>query len=136
MSAPVPTSTVIVLDTNVLLHVFFYKYQPALIWFNSLGNTEIAIPGISIVELLNNPRKRDLLIIQNFLSNFKVYWPTEQDGKRAFTNVMTFYGAPRLGFADALVAEVALRLNAPLCTCDNDFNIIPNLQVISPYRCP
>jgi len=85
---------------------------------------------------MNNPRKRDLPIVENFLSNFKVYWPDEQDAKRAFANVIAFYGAPRLGFADALVAEIALSLNAPLCTCDKDFNIIPGLQVISPYPCP
>lgn len=146
MIIPGYVSNEIVLDTNAASQLFFRRnpYPPALQWFNSLHNVTLVISSITINELMYAKpkgglppfRKRDIPIVRNLLANYQIDYPTPQDYVNALNRVDKLYGVSKLGFADALIAECAMRHKALLCSCDNDFKVIPGLQFIQPYPCP
>ncbi len=141
----------VVLNTNVLIHIYALEYKPATQWLASLisQNFTVIIPSIVINEFMyaKNPqhgglyaRKRDIPIVANLLKICQFDSPTLEDYNNALARVSALYGkSSKLGFADAVIAECVLRNNAQLCTYDDDFGkSIPEVRnlIIRPYLQP
>lgn len=141
----------VVLDTNVLIHIYALEYKPATQWLASLisQNNTVIVPSIVINEFMyaKNPqhgglyvRKRDIVNVKRLLEICQFDAPVIEDYINALARVSALYGkSSKLGFADAVIAECVLRNNAQLCTYDEDFaKGIPEVQslIIQPYSRP
>jgi len=73
---------IIMLDSDILID-FLRQYPPAVQWLTALGDEEIWVSGLVVVELLQGCRnKREQVAIEKLLQEFEVVWPTEEFVRR------------------------------------------------------
>lgn len=107
------------LDTNILIDVL-REYPPAIAWLASTPVEEveeIGLPCIVVMELIQGRNNlREVRQIERMVKPFPIYWPTEQDCRRALNSFARYNLRYNLGLADALIAECAVGLGVPLLT--------------------
>lgn len=65
------------LDTNIIIDIL-RGFLPAIMWFQSLGNTVVGIPGFVMMELVQGCQsKQELARLKKIVDKMPVYWPTQ-----------------------------------------------------------
>lgn len=124
----------LLLDTDIIIEIL-RKSPPALVFLQSLGTTEIGLPGLVVMELIqgcrNSVEQRDM---QNIINPYDVFWPTELDCQRAQSDFATYYLSDNIGILDALIGHTAVGLNVALATFNlRHYRVINGLQLLQPY---
>jgi predicted nucleic acid-binding protein len=125
---------VILLDTDIMIDVL-RKYPPALAWLASLGTTELMLPGIVMMELVQgcrNKAEQDQLLRD--IGGFRTAWPSPSACNNALQDFVSFRLSHNLGLLDALIAHTAIELGAPLHTFNQKhYAAITALTTVQPY---
>ena len=124
----------LLIDTDVMVDVL-RRRDTAIDWLESLGSEEIGLPGLVAMELLQGCRNSiEQQRVQNFISRFPIYWPSDADCERAFSDFAVHHLASSLGILDSLIAETAIGRSAVLVTFnDKHYSVITALQIRRPY---
>lgn len=125
----------VLLDTDIMVDIL-RGFPPAAAWLEALGNEEVALPGYVAMELLVGATDRQAAEgMQAALAPFAVYWPAAQDCDRALATFAQASLSHGLSPFDALIAETAKGLGAPLHTFNvKHFDAIADLETIQPYE--
>ncbi|HWB53371.1 MAG TPA: PIN domain-containing protein [Tepidisphaeraceae bacterium] len=124
----------ILIDADILIDLF-RGYPPAIQWFNSLDEQAVRVPGFVAMQLLEGClNKQAEQRTYRLLDDYELIWPTEKDYSRAVAG----YGDRRLKFGldviDALIAEIAIGVGAPLYTFNlKHFVAFEQLSTVQPY---
>lgn len=96
---------------------------------------ELGLPGLVVMELIAGRKNlREVRLMQRLVRPFPVYWPTEQDSRRALDAFARSHLQHNLGIVDALIGECAVGLGVPLLTFNvRHFRAVPNLLTEQPY---
>ena len=121
------------LDTDVMVDLL-RDYPPALNWLSSQAQAP-GLPGLVLIELLTGCRsKAEMNRLLRLLEPFQLYWPTDQDCRRAVSDLVKGHLTHNLGAFEALIGECTVGLSATLCTFNQKhFRAIPNLVLEKPY---
>jgi len=122
------------LDTDVMIDIL-RGYPPALAWLATLGNEEIALCGIVVMELLQGCKDQNTMTkTEKFLESYRIYWPTAADCHRALNDLANRHLSHGLKMLDALIGECAVGLGVPLFTFNKKhFDPISALKTLAPY---
>lgn len=124
----------ILLDTDIMIDVL-RKYPPALAWLASLGATELMLPGIVVMELVQgcrNKAEQDQLLRD--IGGYRTAWPSPSACNSALQDFVSFRLSHSLGLLDALIAHTAIELSAPLHTFNQKHYVaIVALTTVQPY---
>ena len=126
----------ILLDSDVMIDIL-REYDPAILWFNSLNDSEeLLLPGYVVMELIQGCRnKYEQEKLNNRIGRYISVWPTPKDCGKAlniFTNYRLSHNA---GLFDVLIGQTAIMLNIPLHTFNHKhYAFIPGLKTIQPYE--
>ncbi|NJO82269.1 MAG: type II toxin-antitoxin system VapC family toxin [Blastochloris sp.] len=124
----------ILLDTDIMIDVL-RKYPPALAWLTSLGSTELMLPGIVVMELIQgcrNKAEQDQLLRD--VGGYRTAWSSPSAGDHALQDFVSFRLSHNLGLLDALIAHTAIELRAPLHTFNQKhYAAITALTTVQPY---
>ena len=123
------------MDTDVLVDVL-RRSAPAVHWLASQGQSEFSLPGFVVMELLSGcANRREAVQVQNLARGFATVWPTAEDCHRALSGFAERHLAHGLGLIDALIAELAVGLDVPLCTFNvKHYRAVPGLKIEQPYQ--
>jgi predicted nucleic acid-binding protein len=111
------------------------QHPPASEWLASLGEQEILLPGLVVMELIQGCRtKAEQKRLQKALGSYSVLWPVPEVCDDAVKVFASFYLSHGLGIMDALIAQLAVSLDVPLCTFnEKHYAPVPGLQCMRPY---
>ena len=111
------------------------QHQPAVDWLDSLGDDEILIPGLVAMELIQGCRtKAEQKRLQKALAPYRVVWPQPEVCDAALNAFSRFYLSHGLGIMDALIGQLAVALDVPLCSFNQKhYGAIPGLRTMQPY---
>lgn len=125
----------LLLDSDVLVDIL-RGYLPAVRWLEKLGSTtELLVPGFVVMELVHGCRDRaEQRRVERFVADFQMLWPTQGTCERAFEVFLENHLSRSMGILDAVVGQMAVDLELPLCT----FNVkhyagLPALEIQQPY---
>jgi hypothetical protein len=126
---------VILLDTDILIDLL-REYPPAVGWLNTVGDEEILIPGLVMMEIIQGCRsKAEQEEVARALSSYSVMWPDSQACDEALIVFSDRHLSHGLGLLDALIGQTAVALNLPLYTFNQrHYDAIPNLKTAQPYQ--
>jgi predicted nucleic acid-binding protein len=121
-------------DTDVMVDIL-RQVPPAVAWLDSLGNEEIVLPGFVVTELLLGCRDRaEQRAMIRGLGAYRRVWPGEADCNQAVVTFADAHLRHGTGIIDALIGQVAVRLDLPLHTFNQrHYAGIPSLRAIQPY---
>ena len=125
----------ILVDTDVMIDVL-RQHSPALAWLNSLSAEEVVLPGFVVMELIQGSRNREEQeSIQKVLENYRVVWASPETCGQALSVFASYYLSHGLGILDALIGQIAVALDLPICTFNQKhYEAIPNLRTAQPYE--
>jgi len=125
----------IILDSDVIID-FLRQYAPAVDWFRSLGDEELALPGYVVMELMQGcENKAELRALEKFVADFRVVWPAAETCDAALAIFAQHNLSHNLGVLDALIGQTAVALSLPLHTHNRKhYAAIPDLRIVQPYR--
>lgn len=123
----------ILLDTDVMVDIL-RGYEPAKEWLKSAQ--EIGVPGLVAMELIQGCQNaREQRQLEKGLSEYQLYWPTEEDCNRALASFSTHHLSDNIGLLDALIAETAIGVNAELATFNiKHYRVLRGLKSMQPYE--
>lgn len=123
----------ILLDTDVMVDIL-RGYEPAKEWLKSAQ--EIGVPGLVAMELIQGCQNaREQRQLEKGLSEYQLYWPTEEDCNRALASFSTHHLSDNIGLLDALIAETAIGVNAELATFNiKHYRFLRGLKSMQPYE--
>lgn len=123
----------ILLDTDTMIDVL-RGYQPAKEWLKSV--LEIGIPGLVAMELIQGCQNaKEQRQLEKTLSTYQLFWPTEDDCKRALASFSDHRLSDNIGLLDALIAETAIGVDAELATFNvKHYRVLKGLRSIQPYE--
>jgi predicted nucleic acid-binding protein len=123
-----------IIDTNIAVDILL-KYQPAVNWFMSLSNQQLAITPTTWFETVRGARNKfELARIVEFLRQFNVEHPTITDNNWAMLQYSQLYLSHGVDWEDCMIASVAVRLAVPLYTRNTKhFTLLPDLDLRQPY---
>lgn len=121
----------ILLDTDLMVDIL-RGYEPAREWLESAE--EIGVPGLVAMELIQGCQNaREQKQLEKALSEYQLYWPTEEDCTRALASFSTHHLSDNIGLLDALIAETAIGNNAELATFNvKHYRVLRGLKSIQP----
>jgi hypothetical protein len=124
----------LILDTDIMIDLL-RQFPPAIAWLDSLGATEIMLPGFVVMELIQGCRnKAEQDQLAQTLRAFQMVWPSAAACDAALNDFATFRLSHNLGLLDALIAHTALELHAPLQTFNQKhYASITLLVTVQPY---
>ena len=125
----------ILLDTDVMIDLL-RQYPPAVAWLDSLGEEEIFLPGFVVMELILGSRnKAEQEIVERELGAYSVAWPSAETCNEALSVFARYHLSHGLGILDALIGQIAVAFNLPLCTFNQKhYAVITNLKTVQPYE--
>ena len=87
------------------------------------------------MELIQGCRtKTEQRRLQKELSVFHIVWPQPEVCNEALLVFSRFYLSHGLGLLDALIGQLAVALDVPLCSFNQKhYGTIPRLRAIQPY---
>ncbi|MBI5353164.1 MAG: PIN domain-containing protein [Chloroflexi bacterium] len=123
----------ILLDTDVMVDIL-RGYEPAKIWLESAQ--EIGVPGLVVMELIQGCQNaKEQRQLERSLSNYRLYWPSEEDNNRALTSFSAHHLSDNIGLLDALIAETAIGVHAQLATFNvKHYRVLRGLKTVQPYE--
>lgn len=122
------------IDTDAMVDIV-RRYPPALEWLESLGSTDVTIPGFVVMELIEGCRdKPEQRRVERVLRPFEIVWPSGYTCERALTVFADHYLRHGLGILDAVIGQIAVDLGAALVTFNRKhYSAIPGLKTVQPY---
>lgn len=125
----------VLVDTDIMID-FLRGYPPALIFLESLGESEIYIFGFVVMELIQGYRnKSEQKKLEQELMDYQKIWPSPETCEEGLTVFSRFHLSQGLGIIDALIGQLAVALNLPLHTFNQKhYAMIPHLKTIQPYQ--
>ncbi len=124
----------LLVDTDVMIDLT-RRNPAALAWLKSLGEEQLVLPGFVVMELIQGCRtKLEQQKIKRALKPFAIAWPDSDACNQALSVFSEHYLSEGIGIIDALVGQLAVSLNLPLCTFNRKhYTVIPQIQVLEPY---
>lgn len=124
----------IILDSDVMIDLL-RQHPMAVSWLDSLGETEIALPGFVAMELLQGCRnKTEQAKVEQVLTQFAIVWPFPETCETALQLFARYHLSHNVGLLDALIGQTAAALNLPLHTFNRKhYAVLPDLTIIEPY---
>jgi len=125
----------ILLDTDVMIDLL-RQYPSAVAWLDSLGAEKIVLPGFVAMELIQGCRdKAEQREVETEFRAYGLAWPSAPECDEALSVFATYHLSHGLGILDALIGQMAVSMNVPLCTFNQKhYAIIPNLKTVQPYE--
>ncbi len=125
----------IILDTDVMIDLL-RQYRPALEWLQSLGEEEIILPGLVVMELIQGCKNRaEQDKLEKELCAYDVAWLLPETCNGALSVFSRYHLSSGLGILDTLIGQMAVGLNLPLYTFNQKhYADIPNLKTVQPYK--
>lgn len=126
----------ILLDSDVMIDLLRH-YQPAVAWFNNLGDEEeIILPGYVMMELIQGCRnKKELGTLQRELTGYGLAWPLPEDCNIALGIFTQYRLSHNAGLLDVLIGQTAVALDASLYTFNQrHYQFVPGLRTVQPYK--
>ncbi len=125
----------ILLDTDVAVDVL-RGYEPAIRWLLAKGEEAIALPGFAAMEMLQGcQNKRDQRTVLDQIDQYSVLWASPSACAEALRLFAQYRLSHNLGLLDALIAALALELDAALHTFnEKHYRPIPGLETVQPYE--
>jgi tRNA(fMet)-specific endonuclease VapC len=125
----------ILLDTDVMVDVL-RGYEPAIAWLTVVSDSEIGVPGLVAMELIQGCQNaREQKRIEKALNAYPLFWAESQDCDHALKNFAAHHLSYNLGLLDALIAETALSMDAELATFNvKHYSVLKELKTIQPYE--
>lgn len=126
----------ILLDSDVVVDIL--RGQPsALGWLSGVSvDEELVLPGFVAMELIFgcvNPA--DHWATDRFIRICEIAWLNQSGCETAMRMLRHVRPRVALGVLDALIAQTAIELDAPLHTLNaRHFRAVPNLAFVQPYR--
>jgi predicted nucleic acid-binding protein len=123
----------ILLDTDVMVDIL-RGYEPSKEWLKSVQ--EVGVPGLVVMELLQGCQNaREQRQLEKALSEYPLYWPSEEDCNRALASFSSHHLSDNIGLLDALIAETAIGVPAELATFNvKHYRILKGLKTLQPYE--
>jgi predicted nucleic acid-binding protein len=127
-------AAMLLLDTDIMIDVL-RRFPPAIAWIESLGSTELRLPGLVVMELIQGCRnKAEQDQVLRDLGGYRTAWPSASACDSALQDFVRFKLSHNLGLLDALIAHTAIELEAPLHTFNQKhYAAIPRLTTVQPY---
>jgi tRNA(fMet)-specific endonuclease VapC len=125
----------LLLDTDVMVDLL-RRHPPAVAWLQSLGEEEIGLPGLVVMELIQGCRNQtEQQQLKDSLTPYSVVWPLPEACDAALAILARFHLSHGLGLLDALIGQTAVFLDLPLCTFNQrHYASIPELRTVQPYE--
>ena len=123
------------LDTDVVIDVL-RQHPSAVRWASTERAQEVALPGLAVMQLLDGANtKLEARQVEQFVTQFRVFWPTVADHERARAMFSDLKLAHGIDIIDMLIAQTAAGLGAKLATFNTKhFRAVTNLETIQPYE--
>jgi predicted nucleic acid-binding protein len=124
----------IICDTDIMIDIL-RGHTNALVWFSSIRDEIVSLPGIVMMELLQGCRtKHEQQKLRKLLNDSPLLWPSPDGCNLAVKNFAAHHLSHGIGILDALIAETAVEAGLPLHTF-NQKHYLPHsrLQTIQPY---
>jgi predicted nucleic acid-binding protein len=125
----------ILLDTDVMVDVL-RGYEPAIAWLTNISDSEIGIPGLVAMELIQGSQNaREQKRLEKALNVYPMFWAEPQDCDRALKSFAAHHLSHKIGLIDALIAETAISVDATLATYNvKHYSVIKELKTTQPYE--
>jgi tRNA(fMet)-specific endonuclease VapC len=125
----------ILLDTDIMVDIL-RGYQPTINWLTSASDTEIGVPGLVAMELIQGCQNaREQKRLEKAINQYPLFWADSQDCDNALKNFAAYHLSQNIGILDALIAETAISLDAELATFNvKHYSVLKKLQTIQPYE--
>jgi predicted nucleic acid-binding protein len=125
----------LLLDTDVMVDIL-RRYPPALSWLESVSDTQIALPGFVVMELIQGCKdKQEQERLRKDLEKFDIVWPEKETCQKALNTFSMFYLSNGIGIMDSLIGQIAADMGVTLCTFNKKhYEIIPEIHVSLPYE--
>ena len=122
-------------DTDVMIDLF-RQYPPAIIWLESLGQEDIALPGFVAMELVLGCRNKiEQQRVERELGAYELVWPSPEACDEALSVFSRYHLSHGIGIIDALIGQTAVALDVPLYTFNQKHYLaVPNLKTVQPYK--
>lgn len=124
----------ILLDSDVAIDIL-RNHAPAIAWLQGLGSTQIGLPGLVLMELVQGCRNKvEQQRVEQFCQLRALYWPTRSDCERALHDFSMFHLSHNLGLLDAIIAHTAVGMNLQLATFNmKHYAVVAGLTTLQPY---
>ena len=121
-------------DTDVMVDIF-RRFSPALDWLQSLGDTELQLPGFVVLELVQGCRDRgDMRQLERHLARFRTVWPSPETCDAAVSVFIQRRLQTGIELLDILIGVTAAATGLQLCTFNRKhYAGIPGLTLVQPY---
>ena len=88
------------------------------------------------MELLTGcASRKEAKKVEELIQGFATVWPSPEDCHRALSGFAERHLAHGLGLIDALIAELAVGLDVPLCMFNvKHYRAVPGLKIEQPYQ--
>ncbi len=125
----------ILLDTDVMVDVL-RGYAPAIAWLTAASDSEIGVPGLVAMELIQGCQNaREQKRIEKALNAYPLFWADPQDCDQALKNFAAQHLSHNLGLLDALIAQTAISMDAELATFNvKHYSVLEELKTTQPYE--
>ena len=124
----------LLIDTDVAVDLL-REYPPALAWLDSLGDTELLLPGFVAMELIQGCRnKMEQDKLESQLGGYPVVWPSPAVCGEALSAFTQYHLSHGIGILDAPIGQMCASLDLPLCTFNQKhYAALPALRTLQPY---
>jgi len=121
---------VYILDSSLLIELLQEKPRAAKI-MELVGNETAVTTLISVHELFRGAEGKEEFVVKNLLQGMEILLFTSEDAQISgkLAQKLAKKGIP-INVADLLIAGICLNNNAKLVTFDNDFKLVPELNII------
>jgi predicted nucleic acid-binding protein len=121
-------------DTNIFIDVM-RGYTPALKWLQSNPSLVLGLQSVVRMELvLGTSSKVEQKQVLNFLADYPVIYPNEDDSKVALAYFETFHLSHKIDVMDCFIAAMNARLEVPVATRNlKHFLPFKSIRIIQPY---
>jgi predicted nucleic acid-binding protein len=125
----------ILLDTDVMVDIL-RGYEPAIAWLTAVSDSEIGVPGLVAMELIQGCQNaREQKRIEKALNAYPLFWADPQDCDNALKNFAIHHLSHNIGLLDALIAETAVSMDAELATFNvKHYSVLKELKTLQPYE--
>jgi predicted nucleic acid-binding protein len=106
------------------------------LWWQSLGDEEIVVPGFVVMELIEGCRnKAEQRKLEQSIREYQIIWPCSETCDKALTIFAEFRLSHGIGMIDALIGQMAVDRNLSLYTFNQKhYSVIPGLRTVQPYQ--
>jgi len=125
----------ILLDTDVMVDIL-RGYEPAIAWLTAVSDSEIGVPGLVVMELIQGSQNmREQKRLEKALNIYPLYWAEPKDCDRALKSFAAHHLGHNIGLLDTLIAETAISVGAELATFNvKHYQVLKELKTIQPYE--